>query len=189
MKIQDLTTSKQQTSKLTEGLAYEDLRGLISNTISIDQYKPKIGAEEETVVVAFTVTYEEPAEDLANFIETGHLEHLDVDTSGAPEVDGSYRVFVEFQRDHKLYEKIEDLLSNIDQITSKDDGKWEYIAFGNHGKAKPFNHDNIRADISNSKSEYRMQYSDPGDADSEEVVATPDEVEESINRLKKLATY
>jgi hypothetical protein len=189
MKIQDLMKSKPQTSKLTEGLAFEDLRGLISNKISIDQYKPKIGAEEETVVLAFTVTYEEPAEDLANFIETGHLEHLDVDTSGAPETDGSYRVFVEFQRDHDLYEKIEQLLASIDQITSKEEDNWEYIAFGNGGKSKPVNHDNIRADISNSKSEYRMKYSDPGDADSDEVVATPDEVEESINRLKKLVTY
>lgn len=161
---------------LKEGLQYEDLRGLVDNTFSVDQYKPKIGSEDETVVVAFTVTYEEPAKDLSTFIETSPIEHLDVEASTAPESDGSYRVFVEFTRDFKLYEKLENLLRDIDQITSKDDGGWNYIAFKSGGKESEFNKENFKRDVVDSAVEYRMKYLDKT-------------TNEEIERLKKLVKY
>lgn len=138
---------------LNEGLAYEDLKGLVGSEISIDQYKPKIGEDEDTVVVAFTVTYEDPAKDLSNFIESGDLAHLDVDISSAPEPDGSYKVFIEFQRDLELFDKINDMVMAIDQITSKEE-QWTYTAFKVKG-AVELTKENFKRDIIDSKVEYR----------------------------------
>jgi hypothetical protein len=92
--------------RISEGLSFEDLKGLINDNIMIDLHKPKIGSVEDTVVVAFDVTYEDPAKDLSQFIETGALEHLDVEVSASPDVDGTWKVFVEFMRDNDLFEKI-----------------------------------------------------------------------------------
>src|SRR6056300_1036210 len=94
------------------------MQGLVDSVVSIDQYKPKVGDEADTVVVALTVQYEKPASDLSNFIETSVIEHLDVDTSPAPNEDGVYKVFVEFNRDKKLYNKIREMLDNVTKITS-----------------------------------------------------------------------
>lgn len=166
----------QNNKKISEGLEYEDLKGLISNEISIDQYRPKIGAEEDTVVVAFTVTYEDPAKDLSNFIESGALEHLDVEASTAPDKEGNYKVFVEFTRDHDLYEKLQAMLDSVDQITSKEDNAWEYVAY----KVKEpveFTEENFQRDIVDSAVKYRMKF------------LQGDDVSESLSRLKQLVKY
>lgn len=168
-------TSK--TTKISEGLEFEDMRGLVSNQIDIDRHKPKIGTEEDIVVVAFTVTYDEPARELSNFIETGDFEHLDVEASSVPNQDGTYNVFIEFQRDHDLFEKLQTMLNDIDQITSRDEGSWEYTAFRAGKEAVEFNEKNFRRDIVDSSSEYRRKYVDNT------------EVEESINRLRNLIKY
>lgn len=169
--------SQNLTKKISEGLEFEDMKGLVSNEIHIDRYKPKIGTEDETVVVAFIVTYEEPAKELSNFVETGDFEHLDVEASQVPEQDGTYRVFIEFQRDHNLFEKLEAMLNDLDQITSKEEGAWEYVAFRSGGKATEFTEENFRRDIVDSASEYRRKY------------LSDNAMEESIDRLKKLIKY
>ena len=45
-------------TKIFEGLTHEEMQGLVNSVVSIDQYKPKIGENADTVVVAFTVQYE-----------------------------------------------------------------------------------------------------------------------------------
>jgi len=151
------TNIRESRTRISEGVSFEDLKGLVSSNIMIDLHKPKIGSEEDTVVVAFDVTYEDPAKDLANFIETGSVEHLDVEVAGAPDEDGSWKVFVEFQRDTELFEKIQDMLNSVDQITSRDDGEWTYRAF-NVKKEVKFDRENFRRDITDSRYEYRKQY-------------------------------
>jgi hypothetical protein len=142
--------------KITEGLEFEDLKGLVNDNITIDLHKPKIGNEEDTVVVSFDVTYEEPAKDLSQFIESGALDHLDVEVSGAPDSDGTWKVFVEFMRDYELFDKIEAMLSSVDQITSRD-SEWTYRAF-NVKKPVKFNAENFSRDIINSSYKYRKKY-------------------------------
>lgn len=126
----------------------------------IDLHKPKIGSVEDTVVVAFDVTYEDPAKDLSQFIETGALEHLDVEVSASPDVDGTWKVFVEFMRDNDLFEKIAAMLSSVEQITSGGDDnatRWTYRAF-NVKEPVDFNADNFRRDVIDSRYEYRKKY-------------------------------
>lgn len=172
--------AKKNKRTISEGLGFEDLKGLISNAIMIDLHKPKIGDEEDTVVVAFDVTYEEPARDLSAFIETGALEHLDVEVSGAPDQDGTWKVFVEFQRDRDLFEKISAMLNSVDQITSRDDADWVYTAYKVKEKT-PFNEENFRRDICSSRYEYRKKYI------RKEPEQPADEIEESwLRRIREM---
>ena len=46
---------------------YGEMENLVTPTISIDQYKPKIGEANETVVVAFEVSFEQPARDSVSY--------------------------------------------------------------------------------------------------------------------------
>lgn len=165
---------------ISEGLKFEDLKGLVDGMIVIDLYKPKIGDVEDTVVVAFNVTYEEPAKDLADFIETSTVEHLDVEVSSAPDANGVWKVFVEFQRDHNLFEKIQEMLNNVDQITSRDNGTWTYRAF-RVKKEVEFNEKNFKRDVIDSRYEYRKKFL------RNEKSEQPDELEESwLQKIKEL---
>ena len=145
----------KQNRILHEGLEFGDLNGLISDTISIDQYKPKLGKEEETVVVALFVKHEKPAKELSRFIETGDLEHLDVEISPAPDEEGRYVVFVEFKREYNLYNHIKDMLLDINNIIEEKEYVWKYIPYHGKGKKKKFNEVNFRRDVVRSIIKYR----------------------------------
>ena len=167
--------------RISEGLEFEDLKGLIDNTIMIDLHKPKIGDEEDTVVVAFDVTYQDPARDLSQFIETGALDHLDVEVGAAPDEDGTWKVFVEFMRDYDLFEKIDAMLNSVEQITSQDGDPWMYRAY-NVKKPVEWNEQNFKRDIIDSRYEYRKKYVLDKPAEK-----APDALEESW--LKKIRKY
>lgn len=139
-----------------EGLTHEEMQGLVNNVISIDQYKPKIGENADTVVVALTVQYEKPAQDLSNFIETGVNEHLDVEASPAPNEDGEYKVFVEFERNGDLFEKISGMLEHINKITS-DTGEWEYTGY-KLDDARAFDQERFTRDIITDPEMYRGKF-------------------------------
>ena len=139
-----------------EGLTHEEMQGLVNSVISIDQYKPKIGENSDTVVVALTVQYEKPAKDLSNFIETGVNEHLDVEASPAPNEDGEYKVFVEFDRNEKLFQNIEGMLSHITKITS-DNGDWEYTGY-KLDDPRSFDQERFARDIITDPQLYREKF-------------------------------
>lgn len=48
-------------------IQHNDLVDLINTTFSIDQYKSKVGKDENVVVVAFSVSDKQPADDLSQF--------------------------------------------------------------------------------------------------------------------------
>jgi hypothetical protein len=173
--------NQQIQKKISEGLEFEDLKGLINDNVMIDLHKPKIGDVEDTVVVAFEVTYEEPAKDLSQFIETGALDHLDVEVSSSPDQDGTWKVFVEFLRDHDLFEKIQNMLKGVDQISSRDSNNWTYRAFNVDGKKK-FSKENFDHDVVNSRYEYRKKYLRKNKKES-----VPGELEE--NWARKIRKY
>lgn len=164
---------------LSEGLVFDNMQGLVSNKIHIDRHKPKIGTEDETVVIAFDVLYEDPAKDLSSFIESGNIEHIDVEASDVPNEHGRYQVFVEFQRDHKLFGKIRKMLHDLAQITSENKDNWYYIAYRSNKTPVQFTKENFRRDVVDSASEYRREF----------IKENTNVVNESINRLKMLIEY
>ena len=112
--------------KLFEGLRANDLKDMVSNHVKIDQYKSKMGNDEDIVVVSFKVVDKFPAIDLMEFIEKGYPEVLDADISTGEESDGKYSVFVEYQRDNKFPKQVTQLIKDISRLCAIDDWKFKY---------------------------------------------------------------
>ena len=148
---------------------YGEMTNLVNSTISIDQYKPKIGEANETVVVAFEVQQELAAKDLSNLIETDIVESLDVDISQGPNNNGNYLVFVEFARDSKLHNRIMEIMkcvSNVTEIT-----EWQYEYYKGTG-AVDLNEDNLKETVLDNQEQYVLKYAQQN---------------ENLNRVKQLA--
>jgi len=113
---------------LNEAMQYNDLRGLVSNVVSIDQYKSKIGDDKNIVVVALEVDHIEAAADLSQFIETGHKDAIDVDVSVGPTPEGKYTVFVEYNRNSFLFKLIDVMLQDILNVDNEV-SSWQFVSY------------------------------------------------------------
>lgn len=151
---------------------YGEMENLVSPTISIDMYKPKIGEDNETVVVAFEVNGEQPAKDLSNLIETDVTESLDVDISNGPNEDDKYLVFVEFERNSDLIEKIMQIVKTASNATRIRDWSFNYYR---GEKTLDLTRENLENSIVTNSNEYVMKYK------------TQQETNEELERIKHLA--
>mgnify|MGYP001071976076 CR=1 FL=1 len=147
---------------------YGEMSNLVSDTISIDQYKPKIGEANETVVVAFEVAFEQPAKDLSNLIETDVTESLDVDISDGPNADGKYMVFVEFQRNNSLYESIMNIVKVASQVTAITEWKYSYYKGTDN---KELTAENLSETVLDNSEEYVLRYNSQTNEDLSRVKA------------------
>jgi len=151
---------------------YGEMENLVTPTISIDQYKPKVGEANETVVVAFEVAFEQPAKDLSNLIETDVTDHLDVDVSEGPNSDGKYMVFLEFERNNQLFEKIMSIMKVASQVTGITEWKYSYYK---GEESKELTLENLGETVLDNSAEYVLRYIDA------------EETNESLERMRKLA--
>lgn len=161
---------------------FGEMENLVTPVISVDQYVPKIGEPNETVVVAYEVSYEQPARDLSNLIETDIIESLDVDISQGPNADGKYMVFVEFERNPDLYENIvgiTKIVSNVSGITD-----WKFSYYKGDGPIE-LNDENLRSMVLDNPEQYVLQYSTVEPETIEPEVEEP--AVESLQRMKHLA--
>ncbi|MDA9992269.1 hypothetical protein N9E03_01155 [bacterium] len=149
-----------------------DLIDLIQSTFSVDQYKSKIGDDKNVVVLAFEVKDADPAKDLSQFIETGH-DCIDVDVSPGPDKDGNYKVFVELQRNSKLFDSIDNILKDITRI----DESANNFMFNAYKSDMPsnWNRQNFESSVYSSSYDYEM--------------ATNPEAQEISERIKFLNKY
>ena len=105
----------------------QDLEGRIEDTIHFDEYKPKMGTDENIVVATIKVLGKEPANDLENFIEKGYDWVIDAETSAGEISDGKYIVFIEAERRTTIPKKFMDLINDLKNITDVEDWKFMYF--------------------------------------------------------------
>lgn len=103
-------------SQITEGVEYGDLQSLVSSNVSVAEFEPKTGTENDVVVVALYCKDEQPANDLATFIEKGTTEILDTEVSPNPDEEGFYLVFVEVDNEN-LMQVVFELLDDVARLT------------------------------------------------------------------------
>lgn len=103
--------------KLFEGLEKNDLQRLVHNEVHVDEFKSKLGADEDICVISFKVKHKDPALDLISFIEKGYEWALDADISSGEMDDGSYVVFVECERDTDIPENLMALMKDLVHVT------------------------------------------------------------------------
>jgi len=113
-------------SIITEGLQGNDLKGFISELLTIDRYKSKMGDDSDVIVVGFKVKEKFPAIDLMEFIEKGYNFVLDSDISSGEEYDGKYHVFVEIERSKSFPNQLQDLLNGVSKLTDCHEWKFNY---------------------------------------------------------------
>lgn len=151
---------------------YGEMVNLVNPKISIDQYKPKIGEANETVVVAFECMLEGAASDLSNLIETDVIRHLDVDVSQGPNKDGNYLVFVEFERNNNLHKSIMEIIKTVSKVTEINEWSFDYYK---GDSSKELNESNLSDSVLDNPEQYVLKYSQA------------EETNEDLDRVKHLA--
>ena len=117
---------------VTEGLRPNDLKYLVSNYISVDQYTSKL--DDDNITVAFFCNEKEVAEDLRDFIEKiYYIEIRDIEISDSLTEDNKYILFVEFERNITFPKLLLDMIDSINNITGNIG--WKFKTFGMNDKA------------------------------------------------------
>ena len=141
-------------SELKEGLEKGDLERLVSPKISIDEYKSKMGSDEEIVVVSFTLQGKEPALDLVNFVEKSYEWVADADVSSGEVFDGSYIVFVEIERTPDVAEQIVEMLQDLERLTEHKVQDWK-VEYAKTKQTVEPDVESLKAAIPGTPHEYR----------------------------------
>jgi len=85
-----------------------------------------MGNDEDVVVLSFRAKDKFPAIDMMEFIEKGYPAVLDADMSTGEESDGQYAVFVELERNDKLPEELNTLLSGLTKLCGHEQWYFKY---------------------------------------------------------------
>jgi hypothetical protein len=115
---------QHQHQPLNEGLEQGDLARLVHPELHIDEFKSKLGRDEDVCVLSFKVTGKEAATDVVNFIEKGYMWVIDADVSSGEMDDGDYIVFVECDRDGGVPENVMELMEDLMNITGQELSEW-----------------------------------------------------------------
>ena len=148
-------------SNITEGLEQDDLKRLVHNELHIDEFKSKMGKDEDVVVISFKVTGREPAEDLVNFVEKGYDWVIDADVSSGEMDDGDYIVFVEADRTQDMPEFIVGLMEDLMNLTDQKISDWR-LMFRSSLEEFEITADNIRANVPLSSEDYLRRFGSKG---------------------------
>ena len=108
------------------GLRNGDLRDLVNNVCEIDNYKSKMGDDEDIVVLSFSVSDINAAGDLVEFIERGFDFVLDADSTASELDNGSYKVFVEMERGKGVSQNIVDMIYGVGELADLKEFKFRY---------------------------------------------------------------
>ena len=108
------------------GLRENDLKHMLHNVFEIDSFKSKMGDDEDIVTLSFSLRDKAPADDLVKFLEGGYSFILDADATAGEQSDGSYKVFVELERNRHVHEHIYEVLDGVKKISGIDDLKFRY---------------------------------------------------------------
>ena len=103
-----------------------DLKHMVSKVFEIDSYASKMGDDKNIVTLSFSVKDKQPAEDLANFLEKGYSFILDADVTAGEQSDGTYKVFVEIQRERGVHDNINELIDGVGKLADIDSFKFRY---------------------------------------------------------------
>ena len=108
------------------GLRQGDLSNLVYNVFEIDSFASKMGDDKNIITLSFSVKDKSPADDLVKFIESGYSFVLDADATAGEQSDGTYKVFVEMERDKESNEQIMELTDGVGKLADLNDFKFRY---------------------------------------------------------------
>lgn len=131
-----------------------DLRNLVDDIFEVDGYASKMGSDKDVVVLSFTAEDKEPAQDLVNFVERGYDFVLDADSTPGELNNGSYKVFVEIERNRRIGEQIMEILDGIGKLTGIEKFRFRYHKSFN---SMPAIESNLKETIPGTSDDYDMR--------------------------------
>ena len=108
------------------GLQTGDLRDLVYDIFEIDSFKSKMGDDKNIVVMSFSARTKESANDLMNFIEKGYPFVLDADVTSGEQADGTYKVFVEMERNKEVPKQVVEIIDGVQKLSNLDKMRFRY---------------------------------------------------------------
>jgi len=148
---------KMPNNRINEGLEQNNLKRLVRPELHIDEYKSKMGKDEDVIVLSFKVNGREPAEDLVNFVEKGYEWVLDADVSAGEMDDGDFLVFVECDREPTAADNIVAMIEDILNLTDQSLDEWSVQIRSNPAKID-LTVDNIKNNVPLTSSGYQSKY-------------------------------
>jgi|TARA_A200000159_G_scaffold162091_1_gene185248 hypothetical protein len=108
------------------GLLAADLKNMVYDIFEIDSFKSKMGDDRDIVTLAFSVKEKEAAKDLENFLEKGYDFVLDADATAGEQSDGTYKVFVEMERNSHIPDQIMEIADGVCKLADCEGLKYRY---------------------------------------------------------------
>ena len=108
------------------GLRHGDLKDLVYDVFEIDSYASKMGEDKNIVTLSFSVKDRAPANDLVKFLEGGYSFILDSDVTAGEQADGTYKVFVELERERNANDNIMEIVDGVKKLSEIDKFKFRY---------------------------------------------------------------
>jgi hypothetical protein len=142
---------------LREGLEQGDLQRLVHDELHIDEFKSKLGRDEDVCVVSFKCKGKEPANDLVNFIEKGYNWVIDADVSSGEMDDGDYIVFIECERDASIPSNIIKMMDELMNVTGQKMQQWR-VRYYKGAEEHPLSLESLKEMIPTNPTEYRKRY-------------------------------
>ena len=149
-----------------ENLEAGDLKRLIEPTITIDEYKSKMGNDEDICVIKFEVRDESPGGDLVSFIEKGYEWVLDAECAEGEELDGNYQVFVEADRGPELLRNLVEMVRDITNLTEQSIDEWEFSYYKDKTRY-PLTLTELKNHVPLTPKEYQAKYDTGPEEDSD----------------------
>lgn len=147
----------QHQRLLREGLEEKDLARLIHDELHIDEYKSKMGEDQDLVVVSFKVKGKEPANDVVNFLEKGYDWIIDADVSSGEMEDGDYIVFVELERTPEVPEEIYRMVDDLQNVVDIPVNKWR-VRYYKDSQDHPLDQDTLARLIPTTPAAYQKRF-------------------------------
>ena len=142
---------------LRENLEQGDLKRLIHNELHIDEYKSKMGTDEDVCVISFKVAGKEPSADLVSFIEKGYDFVLDADVSSGEKEGGDYLVFIEIERTPELPEQLVQMMEDLMNLTEQEITDWR-VRYQKSREDHPMTADTIKNIVPLTPEKYEEKY-------------------------------
>lgn len=108
------------------GLRNGDLGDLVYDVFEIDSYQSKMGEDKNIVTLSFSVKDKAPADDLVKFLEGGYSFILDSDVTAGEQSDGTYKVFVELERNRDSNEQILEIVDGVQKLANIEQFRFRY---------------------------------------------------------------
>lgn len=122
-------------------LRHHDLRDLVYHIIEIDSFKSKMGSDEDIITISFSTKTKESADDLESFLEKGYTFVLDADATSGEQSDGTYKVFVEIERNDRALSEIMELADGIKNLTGLENIRFRYYK---NWRSRELSEDNLK---------------------------------------------